>query len=334
MKEFHIAFAADDGYVVQICVAICSCVAACTNESGVPVVHVLDCGISNESWVSLRGRIESFARKIGRRFLLHRHEIAMSRFAAYSQWRASRAAYARLLLPELLPNVEECVYSDGDVLFFRTPIRILDELREKDVSIIGHKNICDLDLRWFESRDMSIDGENYFCSGLIGMNLKRFREFRGVEKTLEFLDRHPDSAAADQCALNWVFKDSRAILSDGWGIFAEEIGCSQGEVGAIHFVGGGPWKDFSWYEFAMWRDVNDLWRLFCRSVLGVGAIAARRTLLDALIGCMVCGIAHLFYLMHWEFPLRPSFMLNFRRRQMRKKVVASLKDRICEDLPS
>lgn len=332
MKEFHIAFAADDGYVLQICVAICSCVAACTNESGVPVVHVLDCGISNESWMCLRDRIECFARKIGRRSLLHRHEIDMSRFAAYSQWHTSRATYARLLLPELLPNVDECIYSDGDILFFRNPMRILEELREKDVSIVGHKNPCDLDLRWFESRHLNMEGESYFCAGLIGMNLRRFRECRGAEKALEFLDRYPDVIAPDQCALNWVFKDSRALLSDGWGIFADEIGCDRGKVGAIHFVGGGPWKDFSWYEFAMWRDLNDLWRLFCRSVVGVGAIATRRTLMNALIGCAVCGVAHLFFLMHVEVPLRPSFMLNYRKRQKRKKTMLLLKARLCEEL--
>ena len=58
----------------------------------------------------------------------------MKQFENFSGWtNGSKATWARLLIPNLLLDVDQCVYSDCDMLFIANPIEMLEPLKNTDI---------------------------------------------------------------------------------------------------------------------------------------------------------------------------------------------------------
>ena len=112
-KLEHFVFAADGNFRLQLKVAVASLLEASADTDRDIVIHVLDMGIGNDAWDELvevwRGLFESVN--------FERHLIDESRFAGYRKWKGGLAAYARILLPELLCDVDYCLYADCDTFF-------------------------------------------------------------------------------------------------------------------------------------------------------------------------------------------------------------------------
>jgi len=179
-EAFHFAFASDEKFTIQLQVAILSLIKSSVGLDHFHHIHILDCGISDKTWDKLISRITLFAKKCSVCCEVRRHDIDLSLFAHFKEWNTSKAAYARLLLPKLMPDVRYCVYSDCDMLFFSNPWNLVDQLKDAGVGILGHKNSIDRGLTnpdecWFVEVNEPYNRDTYFCSGLIAMDLDRFR---------------------------------------------------------------------------------------------------------------------------------------------------------------
>jgi lipopolysaccharide biosynthesis glycosyltransferase len=267
----NIVFASDAGYLRQLLVATCSAVRATRDDTERLDVHVLDCGIPDGSWEIYAATVRRLADDCGANAEIMRHVVDLAPFANLDGWtNGSKATWARLLIPKILPNVDSCVYSDCDMLFIDSPRDMLKTLRQSpDALIAGH-----LDLRssrsqaseWCRRNGLSGDEKNYVCCGLLAMNLKAFREEGLVAKCLDFATRHPGVRYPDQTTLNQVCLGRTATLSDGWGLFPQECHIFDGRIKSIHFAGGYPWRTRcespnvvlglrqSGEECALWRD--------------------------------------------------------------------------------
>lgn len=110
-----------------------------------------------------------------RRLALDRHEVCLTAFSSFRLWNASRATYARLLIPAFLREVRFCVYSDCDVLFLKDPRAMVDQLRASGKMIAGHRNpLNDVDFRWLDAVGEPYAKDAYFCAGLVAMDLDQF----------------------------------------------------------------------------------------------------------------------------------------------------------------
>lgn len=287
-EPFHFVFASDEKFTVQLQVAILSLVKASFGKRNLQHIHVLDCGISDDTWSKISLRVYSLAKRYSVCVEISRHNIDMSLFGRFKDWNTSKATYARLLLPDLLPDVRYCVYSDGDMLFFKNPWELVEQLTYKGVAILGHKNSIDggftnPDERWFSYVNEPYNRDTYFCAGLVAMDLDKFRALGAVERMLDFLARHPDSVTADQPALNWFFRNDSSLEEGGWGIFPIECFGDNYEIKAIHYAGGTPWKNCdSWYKYLIMRQQDELWYDFAAKILG-GEVTKRKTLLAARV---------------------------------------------------
>ena len=277
----HIVFAADQAFVRQLLVASGSAVYACRNGGGANplVVHVLDCGIEEATWNDYASRITRLAERVHVKTDLVRHAIDMKQFENFNGWtNGSKATWARLLIPNLLPDVDQCVYSDCDMLFIANPVEMLEPLREPDVYIAGHHEpMCEAgysESEWCQQKGLPFDPSLHFCAGLLAMNLAAFRTKNLVGECLDFAARYPDAPLLDQTNLNSVCFDHRALLPDGWGIFMHECHSFNGRIKAIHMAGGLPWKKVcASYNMAIALRLSKtecaLWRDFESKVLGV-----------------------------------------------------------------
>lgn len=113
------------------------------------------------------------------------------------------ATYYRLALPELLPNVDRCLYLDGDIVVCDDVSPIIDSLTDQDL-VSGVKAAA---YYWPEGnkeahrRRLDIPRfTDYFNAGVLAMNLKLMREL-GCSSVFRSL-LHVGYASQDQDILN------------------------------------------------------------------------------------------------------------------------------------
>lgn len=238
----HLVYASDANYVHIVEMAIASACVLASRPNDL-IVHVLDCGIPDEMWEAFVNRLTS-ALSVCPHFV--RHVIDMGMFQEASAWHGSLAPYARLKLPSLLPDVEWCVYADGDTLFVSDPFE-LQACYNPAISIQGHldppKARQDTQA-WCKERGLRLESPNYICSGFVIMNLRRFRE-RDLEcKCLTLLATYDPVPFVDQGVLNILCDDDKGVLPEGWGVPTPEAFAGQGAK-SIHFIGEfgvHPWE--------------------------------------------------------------------------------------------
>ena len=98
------------------------------------MIHVLDVGIGNDAWDGL----VNVWRRLSEAANFKRHLIDESRFVGYRTWKGGLATYARILLPELLCDVDYCLYADCDT-FFVNGLEALDAYVGGELALYGHR---------------------------------------------------------------------------------------------------------------------------------------------------------------------------------------------------
>jgi len=144
-------------------------------------------------------------------------QMDASRVNVYGDWGPeyiTGAAYYRLLIPEALPQLDRCLYLDCDVVALGDIAELWDiKMPEAAIAAV---------------RDCYVDRENlkkyenikcYFNSGVLLMDLRRWRNLHYIEKCLR-LASNPElhKRFADQDLLNIAFCDEVHVLHPRWNI--------------------------------------------------------------------------------------------------------------------
>ena len=151
------------------------------------------------------------------------HAVDESRFADFPTPKCLSEipfmACFRLMLPEILPDESRTIYSDIDVLAVRGGVRGLwkTDLKGHPVACVSDHHIDSYDFRLFRKMLGMHPGDDYFCSGLIVMDLDTLRRLDFVKKCFEAARRHRDILVyVDQDILNSVCAGDILPLSDKW----------------------------------------------------------------------------------------------------------------------
>lgn len=155
-----------------------------------------------------------------------------------SQKHVTSTATCRFLLPELLPDVDRLIYLDVDVIVLRD----LGELYDTDLAncalgaVVDHALVGLFPLKGWrlqtETKNWLVqdyfrdivglsDWTAYFNSGVLLMDLERFREDRVAQIAKEFMERTRSTRFfIDQDALNHVVDGAFARLDPRWNVHA------------------------------------------------------------------------------------------------------------------
>lgn len=316
MSMTPIAFASDAQFVEQLKTASFSAVYACRNSSEGLDIHILDCGIDDESWLRYEHDIREFAEKHASCLRLERHVIDMRILKDCPGWtNGSRAAWARVLLPEILSEEKVCVYSDCDILFIANPSSILSELQDSDALMVGHRNPYGMigpDGDWFKRMGLPYDSKTYLCSGLIGMDMESFREREFAKEAFAFLRKFPNPVSVDQTVLNWFCHGRTAVLDEGWGIFPHECFAYDDEIKALHYSGGYAWSRtknaYDWVGRHCARRETDLLNAFRERIMRTKPfVAPRSAVAHRVVGWSALQVARLLNKVGIAFPGHPCF---------------------------
>ncbi|MGC4118904.1 MAG: glycosyltransferase family 8 protein [Myxococcales bacterium] len=203
MTELHVCMATDDNYARHCGVALASIVANAAADDHLRF-HVLADALSERS----RARLREVAtvRGASLEFVKVPPEV-VEQLPLRDAYHLSRAAYYRLLIPELLAplGLARVLYLDCDLVALSS----LAPLFETDLGQHELAMAIDEDSET-HGRRMGITDRPYFNSGVILFNCPRWREGRVGPTLLEFAREHPDSIQiADQDVLNGALAAGR-----------------------------------------------------------------------------------------------------------------------------
>ena len=185
----------------------------------------------------------------------------------YIDPRYTEAASLRLILPELLPELERVIYLDCDIIVRQDLARLWKEtdLGDNYLAAVYEAAIEGQAERF---RALGCDPAKYFNSGFLLMNLAQMRTEKVSEKLLDAC-RVPYLEFPDQDALNQVCQGRVLPLSPLYNSirtffilkykpdfvrqYGEELWGKVQREATIHYTGGKPWNLFTVQFGAWWR---------------------------------------------------------------------------------
>lgn len=241
MDKIHIALASDDNYFAGLLTTAWSVAKYCSRPNDL-VIHVLDGGISDSHLALLASRISTFGCQ------LDRHIINQdTHFNGFKSHHGGRMTYARLLLPEILPEVKQIVYSDVDILWLVDIAELWDTLNPDGVMHYVKDTVfprATAETSWLSENHLTI--ENRFCAGMIVMNLQKFRDEKLHLQMMDMLIKHnghiPDN---DETVLN-VFMCGRQDafpLPRRWQCISRGLDDFDPRGFVLHFADDAPWRN-------------------------------------------------------------------------------------------
>ena len=210
---YHFTCNTDDNYLQHGCAMLCSLF---ENNRGMHFhVHLLTKELSHENRMFVRELCEKYGNELS---VYDVDEKKLEGVKFRKNRPLTMAAYYRILLPEILDeSIDRVLYLDCDIVVLGE-VKELYELCLDDLALAAcldaspytdlHRRQLVLDLK-----------DSTFCSGLMMINLKYWRNNKSEDKLLEYSKREREVVYLhDQDALNYVFKNKWYVLPYKWGV--------------------------------------------------------------------------------------------------------------------
>lgn len=210
--KLAIAFASDARYFHGLALALASVL---RNSTGLDnaAIHILDGGLTPGQKDTLRRMVERNNLGIGLKF----HGLDLDQFCGVRLFNRSALTYARLLLPELLPDLDEILYLDADIMYGEDLGKVWAiDLKEAAVAAVRDANIRTLgqDCPWLQPGAPDA-GEPYFNAGVMKINLAYWRTHKVGSIALGIARNESEKCRYfDQSVLNYILRDAVYWLPD------------------------------------------------------------------------------------------------------------------------
>ena len=197
--------------------------------------YIIDAGLSQAS-IDL---IAAFSSRNGiRSQILLADKSQLDRLPENPVW--SSAMYARILIPQLLPQHDRAIYIDADA----TVVSDLSELWSMPLDGNLLAGVLDGSVHQKELDHVNIGNDEYINSGVLVLDLALWREEKTAEQVVHYLLKNTNLIFPDQSAINATVKGRVKFLDRRWNFFSwdyREIPAILPNI--IHYTGNNkPWK--------------------------------------------------------------------------------------------
>ena len=207
--NINVCISCDDNYAKYAGVVIAS-ILLNAGEDDEFSFYILDGGISDKAKLRIN-RLKSI-----RHCDINFVKIDESQFEVYKDIPThkyiSMAAYYRLKLPELLPDVDRVIYLDCDVIVRKSLAEFFNTKLDEDYYIAG---VLDARVKykpqWKDTK--------YVNSGVLLMDLNKIRWDNVSDIFLDYTQKHFDEIkTGDQDIINFALKGKIKIVDDRWNV--------------------------------------------------------------------------------------------------------------------
>lgn len=235
-NKLNLVFCSDDNYAPHLGVLICSIF---ENKSGDYLVdiRVIDGGISEEN----KRKIEIL--KVKYKFNLSFIKVKNEDFFGCPvTGYGSQAVYYRIMIPELVKDLDKVIYLDCDIIVQCDLMSLFDmDLKNYFLGASPEK------ITKARRKQIGLnDYFEYFNSAVMVLNLDEWRKKGISQKVFNFILSNPNKIVAwDQDALNVVLRGSWLAIESRYNFFVSEYSNCLLEEKVIHY--GGPTKPWHYH---------------------------------------------------------------------------------------
>ena len=231
MPKYNIAFATDENYLPYtfvVCQSIIDSISTqyrdIASDDSI-IFHILTDKSVDIADLQLKANSFQNRNKAIIDNLMVIHNIDVDQFAFCKGWgtHASKSIYYRLILSELLdPNIKEILYLDVDTLVLKDIRALFDntDLSESIAAVVldavianeSNDKIISISDPNDKKQCLNINLSNYFNSGMLLINLDKWREYQIGLKCLELVKcnlLYPDQDALNIAITDPLFIDSK-----------------------------------------------------------------------------------------------------------------------------
>ncbi len=209
--NFDVAINVDDNYIQHCMAMLCSLYE--NNSAHTISLHVLTKSLTETNKKLMDDLSSRYNNKC---FFYVVDESPLEGVQFRSERPLSKAAYYRLLLGSVLPKeMEKVLYLDCDIIVLRDVSEIF-QLELDDYALAASLDTFPYTQQHRLQLSMEA-GERTFCSGVMLVNLKYWRDYNCEPKLLEYAKRHRKEVYLhDQDVLNYLFKKHWFLLPPKW----------------------------------------------------------------------------------------------------------------------
>lgn len=203
-NELSIIYSSDNNYCVYMSTSIISLLEN-NKEFKYINIYVIDNKISDEN----KDKLEMIVRLYQRNIIFINFEKYKSYLNLNMQWNISISAYARLFVASMLPNnLDKILYFDCDTLI----VNSLEELWNQDINDFYVAGVYDTVSGNTKQAIGLKNTDLYINSGMLLINLKKWREDNLEKRLLDFIDNHNGNVIHhDQGVINGVIKNKKIL---------------------------------------------------------------------------------------------------------------------------
>lgn len=250
-EEINILCCGDDNFIKYNGITIISLLKNVNQKSKVKI-HFFTNSKNKEELKKLENIVKSYKAKI-RFYDIDEKNLKNLKVDGH----VSSAAYFRLLAIETLPDeIEKIIYFDGDIII-NGNITELWEQKMKENTILAHEVKG-------EKRSQLLGTKSNFNSGVMVINVKKWKEERITKRTIDFIENNKEIIKSwDEDGLNCILDQKWGLINPEWNKFPNL--CEfKSKPKLIHFIGAvKPWhkfftlpgrKEFDYYKsISPWR---------------------------------------------------------------------------------
>lgn len=233
-KVIPIFFATDDNYIPFLEVALRSLIEHASRNYNYNI-HILNTGLKKENMDVIYSLQDE-------NFKVYFEDITSSIEPIKSElknvYHFSLVMYYRLFIEKLFPQYDKVLYLDCDIV-------VLDDISKLYNTILGSNLVGAIQEQVINSSEtfktyarfgVGVEPEKYFNSGILVMNLKKFRQENICRQFMYLIDTYNfDVVDPDQAYLNILCKDKVRYICNGWNK-ASLPNALEGKLGIAHFA--------------------------------------------------------------------------------------------------
>lgn len=278
-EKVYIILASDNNYIQHATVAITS-ILCNTKKPDELCFFLIEDNIDPSNKIKIEKTVQSLGSHIA--FLKVQEDNFKNVFVSGG---LTKAAYLRLSLTDIVPHeINKILYLDCDLLILDDIRKIWDfDLQDKALAAVEDFGVLSSASKCREKKEhLGWNREySYFNSGVMLINLKKWRKFNYTQKLLKLIENNK-FRHHDQDALNFLFMKDWAKLNLRWNIIPpvfnmiltvlfdskmrKEAISALNNPAIIHYAGGyKPWEypeykcfNAKYYEYLMLTEYKDV----------------------------------------------------------------------------
>ncbi len=256
-REIPIFFSTDDNYVPFLTVALHSLIDNSSTNYDYKAI-VLNSGLREEN-VNILKAMETENFKIEFADVNEKTKEISNDLSLRLRDYYSNSIYYRLFIPSLFPNYEKALYLDADIVVIDDIAKLyFEDLGDNLVGAITDDVVNNNEsFKKYSEVALGLEPNKYFNSGILVMNLNKFREENIEEKFVHLLSTYNfDTIAPDQDYLNYLCKGKVKYIHKGWDRMPiEDKNFKEEELHLVHYnMFHKPWHyDGVQYEKFFWK---------------------------------------------------------------------------------